>query len=74
MTEEEAMVEVFMKAFKGLKKRQRRKFIGLLMQEKEFAEDLFDLALIRMAREEKGEDVSVEEYMRRRGVKGGGKV
>jgi len=74
MTEEEAMVEVFMKAFKGLKKRQRRRFIDLLMQEKEFAEDLFDLALIRMAREEKGEDVSVEGYMRRRGVKGGGKV
>jgi len=74
MTEDEAMVEVFMKAFRGLRKRQRRRLIELLMQEKEFAEDFFDLALVRMAREEKGEDVSLDEYMRRRGVKGESKV
>ena len=49
---EEATVEVFLKAFRTLKRGQRQAFLDHLLQEKPYREDLLDLALIERRRRE----------------------
>jgi hypothetical protein len=60
---QEALVEVFWKAFQGLTKRQKELFLGRLLADPELGEDLMDALLIEEARRESGEDVPLRDYI-----------
>ena len=53
-TTQQATVEVFWKAFRGLSRPERAAFVGHLLQDDEYSEDLYDLALIESRRQEPG--------------------
>jgi hypothetical protein len=69
VTEAEAVAEVFLKAFKALQKEERSEVLQRLLSERQIKKDLLDIALIEAAKTESGQDVSIEEYRRRRGIK-----
>ena len=48
----EAKAEVFWLAFKGLPKKERHLVVQKLLQDREFVEDLMDIALIEPRRSE----------------------
>jgi hypothetical protein len=52
MSPREAKAEVFLMAFKGLTKKEKRIFIERLLKDKEFVEDLLDMAIIEKRRKE----------------------
>ena len=60
---QEALVEVFWKAFQGLTKRQKGLFLERLLADPELGEDLMDALLIEEARRELSEDVPLRGYM-----------
>ena len=65
--EEEALVEVFWKAFQGLTRKQRALFLEKwLSEDPQLAEDLGDMLLIEEARRESGEDVPLQAYAAQR--------
>lgn len=66
MTTKEATAEVFWTAFKALPKREREAIIARLLGDKEFVEDLMDIARIEQARREPGTDISLRDYMARK--------
>lgn len=66
MTATEAKAEVFWTAFKALPKEDREAVLARLVQENEILEDMMDLALIEKARRERGVDVPLREYLKRR--------
>lgn len=49
---EEAKAEVFWLAFKGLPKKEQHLIVEKLMQDREFVEDLLDIAIIEQRRSE----------------------
>lgn len=49
-----ATVDVFLKAFRGLTKSQRKVFLEELLREKPYREDLLDLATVEARRHEPG--------------------
>lgn len=53
-TTQQATVEVFWKAFRGLSRPERTAFVGHLLKDEEYSEDLYDLALIESRRQEPG--------------------
>jgi hypothetical protein len=52
MIPEEAKAEVFWLAFKGLPKKEQQLIVQKLLQDREFVEDLVDIAIIEQRRSE----------------------
>ena len=52
MSAKEAKGEVFWMAFKGLTKKEKKFVIEKLLKDKEFMEDLIDMAIIEQRRKE----------------------
>jgi hypothetical protein len=52
MTSSEATSEVFLTAFRALKKRDREAVLEKLLRDKEVLEDLFDIVIIEQRRKE----------------------
>lgn len=69
MTSREAVAEVFLKAFNALKQQEKDEVLHKFLAQQKIRKDLLDLALIEAARAEKGKDISIEEYRRRRGLR-----
>jgi len=59
MTAKETTAETFWTAFKALPKPEQEAIVARLLGDKEFVEDLMDLALIEHARYEPGSDAIV---------------
>ena len=64
MIVEEAKAEVFWMAFKGLPRKERHLIVQKLLQDREFVEDLLDLAVIEQRRSEPSRPL--EEYLTER--------
>lgn len=52
MMPEEAKAEVFWLAFKGLPRKEQQLIVQKLLQDREFTEDLLDIAIIEQRRSE----------------------
>ena len=65
MIQEEAKAEVFWLAFKGLPKKERQLIVQKLLQDREFVEDLLDIAIIEQRRSELSRPL--EEYLAEQG-------
>lgn len=52
MGPKEAKAEVFWMAFKGLQKKEKQSIIERLLKDKEFMEDLIDIAILEQRSEE----------------------
>jgi hypothetical protein len=50
MIAEEAQAEIFWLAFKGLPKKEQQLIVQKLLQDREFVEDLLDIAIIEQRR------------------------
>lgn len=61
MRAEEAKAEVFWLAFKGLAKKEQQLVVQKLLQDREFLEDLIDIAIIEERRSEPSRPL--EEYL-----------
>ena len=61
MIPEEAQAEVFWLAFKGLPKKEQQRIVEKLLQDREFVEDLLDIAVIEQRRSEPARPL--EEYL-----------
>lgn len=68
MGAKEAKAEVFWMAFKGLPKKERQTIIERLLEDKEFMEDLIDIAILEQRREEPSR--RLEEYLAEREKRG----
>ena len=64
----EAKAEVFWMAFKGLPKKERESVIERLLKDKEFMEDLIDLATLRQRRKEPSRPL--QDYLAERKTRG----
>ena len=58
---EEARTEVFWLAFKGLPRKEQHLIVQKLLQDREFVEDLLDIAIIEQRRSEPSRPL--EEYL-----------
>ena len=61
MTTIDATSEVFMTAFRALPKKTREAVVGKMLRDKEFLEDLVDVAIIEQRRKEPSR--TIEEYL-----------
>ena len=61
----EAKAEVFWLAFKGLPKKEQQLVVQKLLEDREFVEDLLDIALIEQRRSEASRPL--EEYLAEQG-------
>jgi len=61
MIPEEAKAEVFWLAFKGLPRKEQQLIVQKLLQDREFVEDLLDIAIIEQRRSEPSRPL--EEYL-----------
>ncbi len=61
----QATAEVFFTAFKALKSVDRAAFMGKVVSDPQFREDLIDVALIQEAKKVKGKSVGAKEYFSR---------
>ena len=61
MIPEEARAEVFWLAFKGLPRKEQQMIVQKLLQDREFVEDLLDIAIIEQRRSEPSRPL--EEYL-----------
>jgi len=61
MIAEEAKAEVFWLAFKGLPRKEQQLVVQKLLQDREFIEDLLDIAIIEQRRSEPSRPL--EEYL-----------
>ncbi|MDP3030006.1 MAG: hypothetical protein Q8O04_11060 [Deltaproteobacteria bacterium] len=61
MTKADAMSEVFFTAFRALPKKEREAVIEKLLRDKEFVEDLIDIAILDKRRREPSR--SLDEYL-----------
>jgi len=52
MSAKEAKAEVFWMAFKGLTKKERQFFVEKLLRDREFVEELTDMAIVEKRRKE----------------------
>lgn len=57
--------EVFYAAFKSLAASQRERVLARLLRDRAIQEDLFDLALIARAKQQKGRPASAKAFFRR---------
>jgi hypothetical protein len=64
MSVSQAKAEVFWMAFRGLPKKEKQSIIERLLKDKEFMEDLIDIATLRQRREEPSRPL--EEYLAER--------
>ncbi|OPY02494.1 MAG: hypothetical protein A4E60_01018 [Syntrophorhabdus sp. PtaB.Bin047] len=64
MTTVDATSEVFMTAFRALPKKVREAVVDKMLSDKEFREDLMDIAVIEQRRKEPSRPL--EEYLSRR--------
>ncbi len=64
----QAKAEVFWMAFKGLPKKERESVIERLLKDKEFMEDLIDLATLRQRRKEPSRPL--QDYLAERKTRG----
>ena len=67
MIPEEAQAEVFWLAFKGLPRKEQQAIVQKLLQDREFVEDLLDIATIEQRQPEPSR--SLEEYLAEQGKK-----
>jgi len=67
MTTKEATAEIFWTAFKALPKPEQAAIVARLLGDKEFVQDLMDVALIEHARCEPGPDITVHDYTAAKG-------
>lgn len=67
MPTKEATAEVFYTAFKALSRKQKDALLAKMLRDPEFKEDLVDLALIEQARKGPGKDISLDEYLEKKG-------
>ena len=65
MMPEEAKAEVFWLAFKGLSRKEQHLIVQKLLQDREFTEDLLDIAIIEQRRSEPSRPL--EEYLADKG-------
>jgi hypothetical protein len=65
MIPEEARAEVFWLAFKGLPRKEQQIIVQKLLQDREFVEDLLDIALIEQRRAEPSRPL--EKYLAEQG-------
>jgi len=68
MSATEAKAEVFWIAFKGLPKKERESVVERLLKDKEFMEDLVDIAIIKQRRKEPSRPL--EDYLAERKSRG----
>jgi hypothetical protein len=61
MSVSQAKAEVFWLAFRGLPKKEKQSIIERLLKDKEFMEDLIDIAILRQRRNEPSR--LLEEYL-----------
>ena len=61
MTTTEATAEIFWTAFRALKKKDREAVMGKLLKQKEFREDLIDIAIIEQRQKEPSR--SLDDYL-----------
>lgn len=66
VTNNEAFVEVFWKAFQTLNEVQKEQFVRLLIEEEDILEDILDIELIKKARQEPGENILLDDYLKQR--------
>lgn len=64
MTAKEAMVEVFWKAYMNLPKKLREALITRIISSESLSEDKIDHILIEKSRQEKGRDITLNEYIK----------
>ena len=64
MSAKEAKVEVFWMAFKSLTKKEKQSVIERLLKDKEFMEDLIDMAIIEQRCKEPSRPI--EDYLAKR--------
>jgi len=62
----DAATEVFYTAFKTLKKKQKEDLLAMMLRDREFVEDLIDIALVEQAKKAGGKPVSAGDYFSRR--------
>jgi hypothetical protein len=63
METEDAIVEIFCKAYQGLKKKQRQQVANRILMDLDISEDWIDHVLIERARNEPGKDLSLDEFL-----------
>lgn len=63
MKKDEAMLEVYIQAFKSLNKNTRRKLAARILKEEQLSADWIDHILIEQSRMEEGEDISLENFL-----------
>ena len=68
MSVSQAKAEVFWMAFRGLPKKEKQSVIERLLKDKEFMEDLIDIAILRQRREEPSRPL--EKYLAEREKRG----
>ncbi|HHT9119078.1 MAG TPA: hypothetical protein ACFYD3_00845 [Candidatus Hypogeohydataceae bacterium YC41] len=64
MTAKEAIAEVFWTAFRALPKREREAIVEKLLEDREFMEDLIDIAIMEQRKKEPSRPL--EEYLAER--------
>lgn len=67
MKTDDAIVEVFWKAYQGLKKKEQQQVASRILMELDVSEDWIDHVLIERARNEAGKDVSLDEFLSNQG-------
>ena len=63
MRQKDAIVDVFWKAYQGLGKKQQRQIASRIIMDSEISDDWIDHVLIQRARQEAGEDVTLEAFL-----------
>jgi hypothetical protein len=66
MRANEATAEVFFKAFKALKNREKEAFLEKIVSDHRLREDLVDIALMEEAKKIKGRPIAAKEYFAKR--------
>jgi hypothetical protein len=66
MESEKNFSEIFWQAFASLSKKTRQSLAARILIEENLSEDWIDHVLIERSRNEKGKDVSLEDYLKKR--------
>jgi hypothetical protein len=62
---ETEIVEVFWRAYQGLRKKERQQVASRILMDQNVSEDWIDHVLIERARNEPGKDVSLDNFLAR---------
>lgn len=63
MEKDSTTVEVFWKAFQGLRKEERQQVASRILMDLDVSEDWIDHVLIERSRNEKGNDVILDQFL-----------